>query len=68
MGAFLQVFDERTAVIKACGRICADMNPQTLPVIPIPPPLSFLAMRRAHPDMVIDPEWLAGMETGATVH
>lgn len=68
MGTFVQVIDDSTAAIKACGRACPDMNPLTLPVIPLLPPMSLLDLMRAHPDVVIDLEWLAAMETDGTVH
>jgi hypothetical protein len=64
---FVQVFDDRTTAIKGCGRACPDMNPLTLPVIPVLP-MSPLEMMRANPEVVIEPEWLAAMEADATIH
>lgn len=68
MSTFVQVINDQTATIRACGRACPDMHPSTLPAIPVPPPVSLSAILRAHPDMAIDPEWLEGMEAGETVH
>lgn len=68
MSAFFQVISEKEAIVKGCGRACADMQPTTLPEIPLAPPLSLLALMREHPDMVIEKEWLAIMEAGETVH
>lgn len=68
MGAFVQVISDQEVAVMACGRACPDMQPQTLPVLPASPPLSLLALMRAHPDMVFRPEWLEAMETSETIH
>ena len=68
MSTFVQVISEQEMAVKACGRACADMGPQSLPAVPIPPPLSLIALMREHPEMVIQPEWLDAMEASATIH
>ncbi len=68
MGAFVQVFSEQEMTVKGCGRACADMQPTTLPAIPVSPPLSLVALMREHPDMVLLPEWLEVMDAGETIH
>jgi hypothetical protein len=44
------------------------MHPLSLPAIPVPPPLSLSALIRAHPDLVIQKEWLEAMDAGETIH
>lgn len=68
MGAFLQVISDQEVAVKACGRACPDMLPTTLPAIPVAPPLSLLALLRAHPDMEFQREWLEAMDAGETIH
>jgi hypothetical protein len=68
VGAFVQVISELQVAVKACGRACTDMQPTTLPAIPVPPPLSLLALMRAHPDIVVPPEWLEAMDASKTIH
>jgi len=68
MSAFVQVISEQEVAVKACGRACPDMHPLTLPAIPVSPPLSLLALIRAHPDMVFEREWLEAMDAGETIH
>jgi hypothetical protein len=68
VSAFVQVISEQEVAVKACGRACADMQPSTLPVIPLAPPPSLSALMREHPDMVFQKEWLAAMDAGETIH
>jgi len=68
VSAFLQVISEQDAIVKGCGRVCADMLPTSLPIIPVAPPLSIIALLRERPDMVFRQEWLAAMDTHKTVH
>jgi hypothetical protein len=68
MSAFLQVFSDQELAIKACGRVCADMHPLSLPAVPVPPPLSLSAIMREHPEIELQPEWLEAMETDPTLH
>ena len=69
VGGFVQVISDQEGVaVKACGRACPDMNPLTLPAIPISPPMSLAAFMRAHPDMVFQREWLEAMDAGETIH
>ena len=68
MSTLVQVISEQDIAVKACGRACPDMHPLTLPVIPVPPPLSLSALMRAYPDMVFRREWLEAMETSETIH
>ncbi len=68
MGAFVQVISNEDMAVKACGRACANMHPLALPAIPSSPPLSLLALIKAHPGMVFEKEWLAAMEAGETIH
>lgn len=68
MSAFVQVISDEDLAIKACGRACADMHPSTLPAVPVPAPLSLLALLREHPDLVLQPEWLEAMDAGETIH
>ncbi len=65
---FVQVISDQEVAVKACGRACPDMHPLTLPAIPVSPPLSLLALMRAHPDMVFKREWLEAMDAGETIH
>ncbi len=68
MSAFVQVISGQDVAVKSCGRTCADMDPLTLPALPVSPPLSFLELMRADPDMVFQPEWLEAMDAGETIH
>ena len=68
MSEFVQVISAQEVSVKACGRACPDMNPLTLPAVPVPPPVSLLALMRAHPDLVFQREWLEAMDAGETVH
>ncbi len=68
MGAFVQFINEQELAIRACGRVCADMHPSTMPELPVPPPVSLLAILREHPEMVIEPEWLEVMDADPTLH
>ena len=69
MSGFVQVISNQEGVaVKACGRACPDMNPLTLPAVPVAPPLSLGALLRAHPDMVLQPEWLEAMDASETIH
>lgn len=68
MSGFVQVISEQEMAIKACGRACTDMHPQSLPAVPAPPPLSLIALMREHPELVIQPEWLDAMEASETIH
>jgi hypothetical protein len=68
VGEFVQVISDQEVAVKACGRACPDMHPLTLPAIPVSPPLSLLALMRAHPDMVFQREWLEAMDAGETIH
>jgi hypothetical protein len=68
VNSVVQVIGEQEMAVKACGRACSDMHPLTLPAIPVPPPLSLSALMRAHPDMVIQREWLEAMDAGETIH
>jgi len=68
VGAFMHVIHEQDVAVKACGRACPDMHPLTLPALPVSPPLSLLALMRAHPDLVIQREWLAAMDADETIH
>lgn len=68
MSAFVQVISEQEMAVKACGRACEDMDPQTLPVVPLAPPPSLSALLREHPDIVFQKEWLAAMDAGETIH
>lgn len=68
MSEFVQVISVQEVAVKACGRACLDMNPLTLPVIPLAAPVSLLALMRAHPDFVLQREWLEAMDAGETVH
>jgi hypothetical protein len=68
VSAFVQVFSEQQVAVKGCGRVCADMNPSTRPDIPVPPPISLVALMRAHPEMVFEQEWLEVMEASETIH
>jgi len=67
MSVFVQAVSNRKA-IKACGRACADMDPTTLPAVPVPPPVSLAAILREHPDMMLEPEWLEAMDANPTIH
>jgi hypothetical protein len=64
----MHVISEQDVAVKACGRACPDMHPLTLPALPVSPPLSLLALMRAHPDMVIQQGWLEAMDAGETIH
>jgi hypothetical protein len=68
VSALVQVIKYKTYAVKACGRACPDMQPSTLPVIPPPPPVSLAEILRAHPNLVLDPDGLADMETSDTIH
>lgn len=68
MSEFVQVISAEQVAVKACGRACLDMNPLTLPVIPVAPPVSLSALMRAHPEIVFQREWLEAMDAGETVH
>lgn len=68
MSEFVQVISNQEVTVKACGRACPDMHPLTLPTIPVAPPVSLLALMRAHPDMVFQREWLDAMDAGETIH
>jgi len=68
VSAFVQVISDQEVAVKACGRACPDMHPLTLPAIPVSPPLSLLALMRAHPDMELQREWLEAMDAGETIH
>ena len=68
MSAFVHVISDQEVAVKACGRACPDMHPSTLPALPVLPPLSLLALIRAHPDLVIQREWLEAMDAGETIH
>ena len=68
MSAFVQVINDQKVAVKACGRACPDMHPLTLPAIPVSPPLSLLALMRAHPELVLQREWLEAMDAGETIH
>jgi len=68
VSAFVQIFSEQEVAIKACGRMCTDMHPLTLPAVPVSPPLSLSALLRAHPDVVLQREWLEAMDAGETIH
>jgi len=58
----------KTFAVRACGRACADMQPDTRPALPLPPPVSIAELLRTHPGMEIDPDALAIMDTSATLH
>ena len=68
MSAFVHVISNQEVAVKACGRVCSDMHPLTLPAIPVSPPLSLSALMRAHPDMEFQLEWLEAMDAGETIH
>jgi len=68
MSAFVHVISDQEVAVKACGRACRNMHPLSLPTLPVPPPLSLLALMRAHPDMEIQREWLEAMDAGETIH
>jgi len=68
MSAFVHIVSDREVAVKACGRVCPDMHPLTLPAIPALPPLSLSALMRAHPDMEFQREWLEAMDAGETIH
>jgi len=68
MSAFVHVISDQDMAVKACGRACRNMYPLSLPAIPVPPPLSLSALIRAHPDLVIQKEWLEAMDAGDTIH
>jgi len=68
MSAFVQVLSDQEMAIKACGRACADMLPQTLPAVQISAPLSLSAVMREHPEFEFDAEWLASLDASPTVH
>lgn len=68
MSAFLQIISDQEVAVKACGRVCADMKPSTLPALPVSPPLSLLALQREHPEMEFQREWLEAMDAGDTIH
>lgn len=68
MTEFVQVISAEQVAVKACGRACLDMNPLTLPVIPVAPPVSLSALMREHPEIVFQREWLEAMDAGETVH
>ena len=68
MGAFVHVISDKEVAVKACGRACPDMHPQTLPALPVSPPLSLLALMRAHPGMEFQREWLEAMDASETIH
>ncbi len=68
MSAFVHVISDQEVAVKACGRACPDMHPLTLPTLPVSPPLSLLALVRAHPDMEFQQEWLAAMDADETIH
>lgn len=68
MSAFIQVISDQQMAIMACGRACADMDAETLPLVPRPAPVSLAAILREYPESVIAPEWLAAMDTAPTVH
>lgn len=68
MSEFVQVISDQEVAVRGCGRACLDMNPLTLPVIPVAPPVSLAALMRAHPDLVFEREWLDAMDAGETVH
>jgi len=68
MSVYVQAAGNRNMAIRACGRACADMQPDSLPVVPVPPPVSLAAILRKHPDMTLEPEWLEDMDTSPTVH
>lgn len=68
MSEFVHVISDQEVAVKACGRVCVDMHPLTLPTIPVSPPLSLSALMRAHPDMVFRREWLEAMDAGETIH
>jgi hypothetical protein len=68
VSGFVQVINDQDVAVKACGRACPDMHPLTLPAIPVAPPLSLSALMRAHPDMVLQREWLEAMDAGETIH
>lgn len=68
MSAFVHVISDQEMAVKACGRACPNMHPLTLPVLPVSPPLSLLALQREHPDMEFQREWLEAMDAGDTIH
>ena len=68
VSAFVQVISDQEVAVKACGRACPDMHPLTLPAVPVAPPLSLSALMRAHPDLVLQREWLEAMDAGETIH
>ena len=68
VSGFVQVISDQEVAVKGCGRTCPDMNPLTLPAIPVSPPVSLSALMRAHPDMVFQREWLEAMDAGETIH
>lgn len=68
MSAFVHVISDQEVAVKSCGRACTDMHPLTLPALPVSPPLSLLALVRAHPDMEFRQEWLEAMDAGNTIH
>ena len=68
MNAFVQIISEQDVVVKGCGRVCENMHPLTLPVLPASPPLSLLALIKENPEIVLRPEWLEAMDAGETFH
>lgn len=68
MSTLVQAMNFKAYAVKACGRACPDMQPSTLPVIPPLPPVSLAKILRAHPNLVLDPDGLADMETSDTIH
>jgi hypothetical protein len=68
VSTFVQMISEEEMATKACGRVCADMRPSTLPVIPLAPPPSLSALMRDNPDIEFQKDWLAAMDAGETIH
>jgi hypothetical protein len=68
VSAFVHVISDQEVTVKACGRACTNMDPSSLPALPVSPPLSILALIRANPDMEFQREWLEAMDAGDTIH
>ncbi len=68
MSTFVQIINDQTATIRACGRACPDMRPTTLPEAPPVEFISLSAMMREDPEIALDPSWLEEMDAGETFH
>jgi hypothetical protein len=68
MSALVKAIQYHGYAVKACGRACADMEPTTLPQLPLKLAPSLAAMQREYPGMEVDPEWLEGLPTSDTIH